>query len=131
VPFVGPYRPVATGLGTLAFWILVVVTPSFALKKRLFSYRAWRTLHYLSYAAFILVTAHGLLTGTDATKLGFQVLFGVSVLLSVILLGYRIGVKQASGAKPGRGRAPSHAPARSASASEAAVTPHSSSQAAD
>jgi sulfoxide reductase heme-binding subunit YedZ len=131
VPFVGPYRPFATGLGTLAFWILLVVTPSFALKKRLFSYRAWRTLHYLSYAAFILVTAHGLLTGTDATKLGFQVLFGVSVLLSVILLGYRIGVKQASGAKPNRGRAQSHAPVRSASASEAAVTPHSSSQAAD
>ena len=125
VPFVGPYRPFATGLGTLAFWVLVVVTPSFALKKHLFSYRVWRTLHYLSYLAFILVTAHGLLAGTDAPKLGFQIMFGASVLLSVILIGYRIGVKQAAGAKSNRAR-----PARSAASGEPALTSHSTSQAA-
>jgi sulfoxide reductase heme-binding subunit YedZ len=124
VPFIGPYRPFATGLGTLAFWILVVVTPSFALKKHLFSYKVWRTLHYLSYAAFILVTAHGLLAGTDAPKLGFQIMFGVSVLLSVILSGYRVGVKQASGGKSNRARA-----ARSAPTSDAPLT-HSTSQSA-
>ncbi len=129
VPFVGPYRPFATGLGTLAFWILVVVTPSFALKKHLFSYRVWRTLHYLSYLSFILITVHGLLAGTDGHKLGFQLLFGASVLLSMILLGYRIGVKQASGAKPNRERARPQTAARSASGSE--ITPQSSSQAAD
>jgi sulfoxide reductase heme-binding subunit YedZ len=102
VPFVGPYRPFATGLGTLSLWIVVIVTPSFALKKRLLGYRAWKTLHYLSYAAFALVTAHGLLAGTDARNLGFRLLFGASVLITVVLLGYRIGVKQAAGSKPNR-----------------------------
>ncbi len=104
VPFVGPYRPFATGLGTLGLWITLLVTPSFALKKHLFSYRAWRTLHFLSYAAFLLVTAHGLMAGTDAPNLGFRLLFGLSVLLTVILLGYRIGVRQASAPKPQRAR---------------------------
>jgi len=70
----------------------VVVTPSFALKKHLFSYRVWRTLHYLSYLSFILITVT-VLAGTMA-QTGFQLLFGASVLLSMILLGYRIGVNR-------------------------------------
>ncbi len=94
VPFVGPYRPVAAGLGVLGFWILVVVTPSFALKKQLFSHRAWKILHYTSYVAFLLITIHGLTAGTDATNLGFRLLFGVSVLITFVLLGYRINAKR-------------------------------------
>jgi predicted ferric reductase len=94
VPFTGPYRPVAVGLGVIGFWILVIVTPSFAFRKRLFSYRTWKLLHYTTYAAFLLVTAHGLTAGTDAARLGFRLLFGSSVLLSMILLGYRISAKQ-------------------------------------
>jgi sulfoxide reductase heme-binding subunit YedZ len=115
IPFTGPYRPLAVGLGVVAFWITLVVTPSFALKKHLFSYRTWRILHYTSYGAFMLVTAHGLAAGTDAQKLGFRLLFGVSVLLTVILLGYRIGVKQ-----PSRGK---HAPARPAARTTSRETP--------
>ncbi len=106
VPFAGPYRPLAVGLGTTAFWVLVIVTPSFALKKRLFSYRAWKTLHYLSYAAFLLGTAHALTAGTDSSNVGFRLLLGLSLLLTVILLGYRIGIKQSSGSKPARPRPP-------------------------
>ena len=104
LPFTGPYRPFAVGLGVVAFWITVVVTPSFALKKHLFSYRTWRLLHYTAYAAFMLVTAHGLTAGTDSQKLGFRLLFGASVLLTVILLGYRIGVKRSSRGKPSQAR---------------------------
>lgn len=104
IPFEGPYRPLAVGLGTTAFWLLVIITPSFALKKRLFSYRAWKTLHYTSYAAFLLVTAHALAAGTDAGNPGFRLLLGLSLLLTVILLGYRIGIKQSSGSKSNRTR---------------------------
>jgi sulfoxide reductase heme-binding subunit YedZ len=115
IPFTGPYRPFAVGLGIVAFWITLVVTPSFAIKKHLFSYRTWRLLHYTSYAAFMLATAHGLTAGTDGQKLGFRLLFGLSVLLTVILLGYRIGVKQNS-----RGK---HPPARPAPRAASQETP--------
>lgn len=104
VPFTGPYRPTAVGLGIIGFWILLIVTPSFAIKKRLFSHRTWKTLHYSSYAAFILVTIHALMAGTDAQNLGFRLMAGGSVLLTVILLGYRIGVKQVSGGKTARAK---------------------------
>jgi sulfoxide reductase heme-binding subunit YedZ len=94
IPFTGPYRPIEVGLGTLAFWILLIVTPSFALRKRLFSHRAWQLLHYSSYAAFLLVTLHGLLAGTDGTHLGFRLLLGISVLTTSLLLAYRIRTRR-------------------------------------
>ena len=94
IPFTGPYRPIEVGLGTLAFWILLIVTPSFALRKRLFSHRTWRLLHYSSYVAFLLVTLHGLLAGTDGTHLGFRLLLGISVLTTSLLLVHRIRTRQ-------------------------------------
>ncbi len=90
VPFTGPYRPEAVGLGTLAFWLIILISLSFPLKKRL-GHKNWKRLHYVSYIAFGLVSAHGLFAGTEGTHLGFQALVGVGVALVLILLGIRMG----------------------------------------
>jgi predicted ferric reductase len=92
-PFAGPYRPQAVGLGTLAFWVIIVVSLSFPLKKRI-GHRVWKRLHYASYAAFGLVSAHGLLAGTDGDLLGFRLLVGFGVMIVVLLLGVRMGKDQ-------------------------------------
>jgi predicted ferric reductase len=89
VPFAGPYRPVAVGLGVIAFWVALVVSASFSVKK-LMGHRAWKLLHYTSFVSFGLVTAHGLLAGTDANNLGFQILLAGSVTLVIVFLVYRI-----------------------------------------
>lgn len=65
LPLGQPYRPLATDLGVLGCYALVVVLASSWLRRRL-SYRLWRGLHYASFAAFALVTLHGLLAGADA-----------------------------------------------------------------
>ena len=96
VPFTGPYRPLAVGFGTLTLWLLLIITPSFALRKHLLSHRAWKRLHYLSYVAFLFVTIHGLMAGTDASHPGFRALMSLSVLVTIILLGYRISIRQSS-----------------------------------
>lgn len=93
VPFVGPYRPEVVGLGTLAFWVLVVVTLSFPLKKRL-GHANWKRLHYASYAAFALVTLHGLFAGTDGTRLGFRLLVAGGVLVVAALTALRLARTQ-------------------------------------
>jgi methionine sulfoxide reductase heme-binding subunit len=93
VPFTGPYRPEAVGLGTLSFWIIVVVALSFPLKKRI-GHITWKRLHYMSYAAFGLVSLHGLFAGTDGTNLGFRILVGSGILMVVLLLGIRMGKDQ-------------------------------------
>lgn len=95
IPFIGPYRPEAVGLGTLAFWVIVVVTLSFAVKKRL-GHKTWKTLHYASYLSFALVSVHGLFAGTEGTQLGFRVLVAIGVVLVVLLLGIRMGKASAT-----------------------------------
>ncbi len=102
VPFTGPYRPEAVGLGTLAFWIIVIVSLSFPFKKRI-GHAAWKKIHYASYAAFGMVSLHGLFAGTEGTNLGLQLLIGAGILLVVLLLGIRMGKDQQQ-AKPIRGR---------------------------
>lgn len=94
IPFTGPYRPELVGLGTLAFWMIVAVSISFAFKKRI-GHKVWKRLHYTSYIAFVLVSVHGLFAGTDGSLLGFRVLVGCGVILVVLLLGIRMGKDQA------------------------------------
>lgn len=89
VPFTGPYRPFAVGLGTIAAWLSFCITISFSLRK-LIGQRAWRWLHYASYLAFGLITVHGLLAGSDSNKVGMQVLMGSFVVGVTVLLVVRV-----------------------------------------
>ncbi len=98
IPFTGPYRVLAVGLGTLALWLTLVVTLSFQVKRRI-GHRAWRWIHMTSYAAFGMVTLHSLTAGTDSGQLGFRLLLGAAVLLVVLLLGIRVGKGQAHAAR--------------------------------
>jgi len=90
IPFTGPYRPFAVGLGTLAFWLILPITISFSI-RRVIGQRAWRRLHYFSYGSFALVTAHALLAGTDTDKLGMRLLMFLFASLVVGLLTIRVG----------------------------------------
>lgn len=98
VPFTGPYRPLAVGLGTLSLWLTLVVTLSFQVKRRI-GHRLWRWIHITSYGAFGMVTLHGLTAGTDSSLLGFRLLIGFAVLLVVLLLGIRMGRAQTRSAR--------------------------------
>jgi len=89
VPFTGPYRPEAVGLGTLAFWGILIITVSFWFKKQM-GHKAWKWLHYVSYLTFVLVSAHGLFAGTEGTQPGFQILLGMGMAATLVLLGIRV-----------------------------------------
>jgi sulfoxide reductase heme-binding subunit YedZ len=65
LPIAEPYRPVAVDLGVLSLYGLMTVAVSSWLRRHI-AYASWRTLHYVSFAAFFLVTLHGVLAGSDA-----------------------------------------------------------------
>jgi methionine sulfoxide reductase heme-binding subunit len=65
LPFGEPYQPLGISVGVLALYALLILLVSSWL-RRYIPRRVWRTLHYVSFAAFVLVTAHGLLAGSDA-----------------------------------------------------------------
>lgn len=74
LPLNEPYRPFAVGLGVAALYAIATLLLSSWLRRRL-SYRFWRGLHYVSFAAFALVTAHGLLAGSDAREIWMSGLY--------------------------------------------------------
>lgn len=82
VPFESGYRPLWVGLGTVAFdlFLAVIVT---SLLRLYIGLRAYRTVHWLSYAAWPVAVLHGMFSGTDNTT-GWMVGIDVVVIGSVL-----------------------------------------------
>ena len=74
-PFVSDYRRFWLGLGTTAFLLMLALVITSLLRGRVGA-RAWKVIHWASYAAWPLAVAHGLGTGTDAFSTW---LFGITI----------------------------------------------------
>jgi predicted ferric reductase len=89
-PFLaGSYKLQWIGLGQFALYALAAVTTSFYCRNRL-GIRAWRLIHSLSFALFLMALIHGLQTGSDSSSWWAGSIYwvsGASVLLGSI---YRV-----------------------------------------
>ena len=106
VPFTSPYRPFWLGLGAISFDLVLAVTITSLLRRRL-GFRAWRATHWLAYASWPLALLHGLGTGSDvesdwllALSIGCVVVVIVA-LLSRILVGWPSQLRRRSAALGG------------------------------
>jgi Ferric reductase like transmembrane component len=89
IPFVSAYRPLWVGLGALAFDLLLAVTLTSVLRRRI-GHRAWRVTHWAAYACWPLALVHGLGTGTD-TPLPWMLLLSAACLVAVLVaVGWRV-----------------------------------------
>ena len=89
IPFASPYRPLWLGLGTLAFDLLLAVTLTSILRRRI-GHRAWRAVHWTAYGCWPLALVHGLGTGTD-TPLPWMLLLSAACLVAVLVaVGWRV-----------------------------------------
>ncbi len=68
VPFVGTYRPLFLGLGTVAVDLLLVIT-GVSLLRNAVGPRVFKAVHWLTYVLWPVALVHGLGTGTDAGSL--------------------------------------------------------------
>lgn len=99
VPFAGTaYAQLWVGIGQVAMYLLIPVTLSFSVRKRLGT-RGWRTVHGLSYALFGLTLLHGIFSGSDSGMVWTTLLYGFSALSLIGLTAYRILLTRA-GAVP-------------------------------
>lgn len=89
VPFLGGFRPFWQGLGTVAVDLLVAILLTSLLRARV-GLRAWRTVHWASYALWPVAVAHGLGNGTDAFTTWFLAVTGVCVLSVAAALAWRV-----------------------------------------
>ena len=113
-PFSSYYRTLWLGLGTIAAELIVAVTIT-SLARGLIGLRAWRAIHWLTYAAWPIGVIHGLGTGTDAwaawfigltcgcvAAVGFAAAYRVAVASPDALAAHRSGYESAVDRRTGR-----------------------------
>jgi sulfoxide reductase heme-binding subunit YedZ len=95
IPFASTYRPLWLGLGAVAFDLVIAITITSLLRRRL-GYRTWRATHWLAYASWPVALVHGLGTGTDAKTHWMLLLTGgcVAVMLAAVLVRVSAGWPQ-------------------------------------
>jgi len=85
LPFASSYRPFWTGIGILGFYLTLLVTVTFYLRSKI-SMKTFRSIHYLSIAAYIGALFHGLYAGTDSALTWVQWMYW-GTFLSTIFFG--------------------------------------------
>jgi len=89
VPGLAPHAPIWVAAGQVAFYLMAIVVGSFYVRRQI-GQRAWRTLHYVTFLAFVGATAHGFFAGTDSgTPWAWWIYVGSTVAV-MFLLTYRI-----------------------------------------
>ena len=95
VPFASAnYEPVWVGLGQIGLYVLVLVSATFYLRNRM-SPGAWRVMHFLSFAGFVMALAHGIFSGSDSGTVWAGAMYWIAGISTVLLTLYRIVVRRA------------------------------------
>jgi methionine sulfoxide reductase heme-binding subunit len=106
IPFALHYRPEYTGAGIIAGYLMMVVGPSFYLRRRIGAAR-WRKLHRVSGAIWVLSAVHTLGAGSDGTALWLRAVVLAPVAPIAYLLVPRLARERPAGARRSTRRAPS------------------------
>lgn len=83
------YKTVWVGLGQIGFYTLLLVSFTFYVRRAI-TQRAFRIIHFVSFASFMLALVHGLWSGTDASSMWATSLYWVSAGSVLFLTVYRI-----------------------------------------
>lgn len=89
VPFLGAYRPVWQGLGTLAVDLLVIVVITSLLRHRL-GLRVFRVVHWSTYLLWPIAMAHSLGNGTDIGRVWFLTIVGACAVIVAAAVVWRL-----------------------------------------
>lgn len=89
IPFTAKNEPLDSGLGTLSFYLflLVIGSSDFLIKK--LGIKRWKKLHLAVLPAWLLIVFHGLAIGTDSREPWALMIYACGSLLIIILSGIR------------------------------------------
>ncbi|MEX3744093.1 ferric reductase-like transmembrane domain-containing protein [Lysinibacillus xylanilyticus] len=88
IPFSAEYESLPSALGTIAFYLFLMVIMSSDLWMRTMNRSLWKKLHFLVLPAWVLSLAHGVLIGTDSENtfvIMFYVASGGGILLILMV----------------------------------------------
>ena len=81
VPLSASYRPFAVAGGILGLYVTALVYASLWFRKHI-GYKAWRTIHFSSFGAYLLVALHGIFSGADTSHTWMLAVYALSLLRS-------------------------------------------------
>ncbi|HEY7926457.1 MAG TPA: ferric reductase-like transmembrane domain-containing protein [Candidatus Dormibacteraeota bacterium] len=101
VPFTGSYRPLWLGLGVVSLELLVALTVTSVLRRRI-SFTVWRVVHWMAYACWPLALLHTLGTGSDVRSAWAIVVSLGCVGVVLLAIAWRLLGAQTVGRRPVR-----------------------------
>lgn len=89
IPFTADHAPVFSALGTISFYLflMVMATSDFFMQKM--RPRLWKKIHLLVIPAWVLAILHGVFIGTDSDQLWAIASYCGGIMLITILLIFR------------------------------------------
>jgi methionine sulfoxide reductase heme-binding subunit len=98
VPFLGSFKPIWQGLGTVAVDLLIAVIVTSLLRRRL-GVRAFKVVHWLTYAMWPVALLHAVGNGTNGMSGWFLLLAATSSIAILIAMGWRLSARFIESAK--------------------------------
>lgn len=89
IPFIAPYRPLWVGVGVIAFYLTLLVSITFYI-RRWIGTKTFRVIHIASFVSFFGAALHGLLSGTDSPLAAAQWMYAGTSLVVVFLTVYLV-----------------------------------------
>ncbi|WP_068984587.1 ferric reductase-like transmembrane domain-containing protein [Lysinibacillus xylanilyticus] len=86
VPFSAEYESILSALGTIAFYLFLMVIMTSDLWMRTMNRSLWKKLHFLVLPAWVLSLAHGVLIGTDSENAFVIMLYVASGAVTLLIL---------------------------------------------
>jgi sulfoxide reductase heme-binding subunit YedZ len=88
IPFAGSYKTGWTSLGVVAAWALILLGPSYYV-RRMIGQKRWLKLHRFTVVAWIAGIIHALGEGTDAGSAWFVLMIAATTIPALLLLTLR------------------------------------------
>jgi methionine sulfoxide reductase heme-binding subunit len=88
IPFASHYKTFAMAMGTLGLYALIITVFTSEFRQAIGMSR-WQKLHRINPLLYIMVTVHGILTGTDTGTYWGLYMYLSSALVIMILLYFR------------------------------------------
>jgi predicted ferric reductase len=83
------YRPGWVGLGQISLYLSLITYLSFYVRRQIGN-KAWRAIHLVTFAGFVMALVHGIAAGTDVTSPLLMGYYWVSGAVVLFLTIYRI-----------------------------------------
>jgi len=88
LPFTSSYRPLWVGLGALSLDAMLALVITSLLRERI-GHAAWRTVHWVAYAAWPAAFLHSLGSGTDSATLWMRVVAATCAVTVIAAVAWR------------------------------------------